>query len=152
MEKGIGNDQIQFCNQTNKKPLRARYDFACWNRSPLRLIITNQKGDRKMPYLATTSYYPPSKIDELIKTYFEVLTKYPHDDSLGETVMQGVTRTKKGMKAILVINVKEGNLQKVITLLEKQTVMFRNIEGFTSRTEIWATMEEGYAQLDMTPP
>jgi hypothetical protein len=105
-----------------------------------------------MPYLATTSYYPPSKIDELIKTYFEVLTKYPHDDSLGETVMQGVTRTKMGMKAILVINVKEGSLQKAITLIEKQSVMFRNIEGFTSRTEIWATMEEGYAQLDMTPP
>ena len=36
-----------------------------------------------MPYIITRCWYPPNKVDEVVKKYLEVLDKFPPDETLG---------------------------------------------------------------------
>jgi len=106
-----------------------------------------------MPYMVTKVNYPTDKNNEVVKTYLEVLQKLPPDDSLGELVVQASPRRSlKGIKAMNIFKVKTGKLEEAMALAEKQSMMFNNIVGYESETEIWNTMEEGFASLEIDPP
>ena len=105
-----------------------------------------------MPNIVTTITYPTHKNDEVAKTTFEMFTKYPTDNTLGEVLTRCAKSTENGMKVIAILKPKEGKLEECLDLLNKQLLMFFPIEGFESSIELWSTMEEGFANLDLNMP
>ncbi len=100
-----------------------------------------------MPYIISRSWYPPSKMDETVKKYFEVMEKYPFDETLGKQIVQVATTTSKdGIETITITEVEQ---QKVGAALEwgKRFMMeFRSIEGFKYEIKVWSTAEEALAR------
>lgn len=106
-----------------------------------------------MPYIVITSWYPSDKVIEVVKTYFEAIKKYPPDDSLGEAVVPAaVTTTKRGIKTIGITEVKEGKLQEALNRARSTMVMYHNIEGYEYTVDIYATVTEALAFVDMELP
>ena len=106
-----------------------------------------------MPYLVTEIYYQPDKVDEVAKGFFEMMVKYPLDESLGDLILLGANiRTANGIKAMGIVNVKKGKLEETKALVENQMAMLRNIYSFNSKSEVWNTLEEGLAPLGLSMP
>ena len=82
-----------------------------------------------MPYIITRCWYPPKKLDEVVKKYLEVLEKYPLDESLGKQIVPVTTTTSNcGYESLSVMEVEK---QKVGDALDRQQTSFmefRNIE------------------------
>ena len=101
-----------------------------------------------MPYIVTRSWYPPHKLDEVVKKYLEVIEKYPPDETLGKQIVPAATTVSKdGLETFMVTEV---DRQKVGDALEREKtvlVEFRNIEGFKYEIKTWSTAEEGLARL-----
>jgi hypothetical protein len=122
------------------------------NPKQVRLISTLKKGGRAMPYLVTTVYYPSDIIDEVIKTYLDMVKKYPYDKSLGEEVVHGSIRTRDGIKVLHIIDVKKGKLEKAVDFSNKRLAMFYGVDGYESKTQIYSTIEEGFDILGLKAP
>ena len=106
-----------------------------------------------MPYVVNTGYYPPDKVDEVIKAFFEMMKKYPHDDSLATLAVPISTiRTENGWKGMTVFNVNKGKLEELLAIIEKRMAVLRNIPGFNSKAEVWMTLEEGLEAVGQTIP
>jgi hypothetical protein len=106
-----------------------------------------------MPYIVTTAWYPSDRVTEVVKTYFEVLKKYPPDDSLGEAVVPAaVTTTKRGIKTLGITEVKEGKLEEALNRARSVMVMYHNIKGYEYSVAVYATVSEALAFVDMELP
>ena len=53
---------------------------------------------KDLVYIITTSLYPTHKANEVAKKYFEMLAKYPPDESLGEATVQATVKTRFSQK------------------------------------------------------
>lgn len=52
-----------------------------------------------MPYLFTILWFPPQKSTEVGKKALEVFQKFPEDNSIEKTILQGaLMRTRHGIK------------------------------------------------------
>ncbi len=106
-----------------------------------------------MPYIITTSWYPTDKSSEVAKRYFEMLEKYPADESLGEMIVPAaVTTTKQGIKVIVVSEIKEGKLEEALTYTGNQMAMFQDIVGFEYATRVYSLVTEALAMIGMSLP
>lgn len=106
-----------------------------------------------MVFLVSKSWYPTHKAKEVAKKYFDVIAKYPGDESVGEGVVQAATRTTKdGVNAMTIFKVKKGKLEESRTRMLNAMAMFNEIEGFEYTIEIWSTIEEALATLGMKLP
>jgi hypothetical protein len=106
-----------------------------------------------MPYLIVTASWPSDKSDEVAKMFFEEMKKYPPDDSLGIPVVPAAfTRTLQGIEAMVVIEVKKGKLEDLLTREMNALAMFRNIQGYEAQVEIYMTLEEALGTIGMSPP
>lgn len=106
-----------------------------------------------MPYVIATTWYPTHKTTEVAQRYFEMLEKYPPDDSLGEGVVPvAVTTTPQGIKTMGITDVKEGKLEEALSRSRESMVMFHDIEGFEYSIEVYMTVVEALAMIGMSLP
>jgi hypothetical protein len=106
-----------------------------------------------MPYLFVTTSFPSDKSDEVAKKYFEVIKKYPPDDSLGTQVVPAAfTRTLQGIEAIVVIEAKKGKLEDLLIREGNALAMFRTIQGYEAQVETYMTLEEALGSIGMSLP
>ena len=65
-----------------------------------------------MGYILSTVWFPPVKGEEIGKKFLEVTKKHPVDKTIVKTILNGaLMRTKYGIKAISIYEVKEGKLE-----------------------------------------
>ena len=106
-----------------------------------------------MPYIVTTSLYPTDKAMEAVKKYLETLEKYPPDKTLGtEVVPAAVKTTEQGVRAITIFEVKEGKLEKALTRVASEMVVFQSVVGFEYSIDVYFTLPEAMATVGMSLP
>ena len=105
-----------------------------------------------MPYLFITSVYPSHKVDEVVKKYLEVTPKYPPDPSMGKALVSATKILEQGVKSFTAYEVKEGKLEEAISIWTKGIAEYRNIEGYETSIEVWATSAEAFGAIGMKRP
>ena len=106
-----------------------------------------------MPYIFVEAWYPTDIVTEVADKYMEILKEFPFDRSLGkETIPVAATTTKKGVRILSIMEVKEGKLQEAITWVGNRMFGFQSIKGFEYKTRIWSTVVEALQPLGMTFP
>lgn len=104
-----------------------------------------------MPYLMTTSYYPPDKANEVAEKYLEAIQKYPPDENLGvDLIPAAVKATEKGIRVIGVVEVKKGKLEDALSRNVKFMSIFMGVNGYTYTTDINLTIDEALAVVGVS--
>ena len=100
-----------------------------------------------------TSWYPPDKQDEVVKTYFEAMEKYPPDESLGKLILPlGVRSTKDGIKVISIHEVTKGKYEEFANRIGQFMMMFSDIEGYRWESETFLSGEEAMSVIGKEMP
>jgi len=106
-----------------------------------------------MVYLLATVWFPPHKGEEVGKKFLEIAKKFPEDRSLGKSVLDGaLMRTKDGIKAITISEVKEGKLDDGLARISEILALYSEIEGVNSRVDTMATLIESLEIVGLKPP
>jgi len=106
-----------------------------------------------MVYLLSTVWFPPVKGEEVGKKFLENIKKYPEDKSLGKSVLAGaLMRTKYGIKAIAIYQVKEGKLDAALEWVGDILAAYSEIEGVNSRVDTMATLVESMEAIGLKVP
>ena len=127
--------------------MRERNDFLDFNT----FLREQMECDVKdMPYIVTHSWYPTHKIPEVVKRYFEVIEKFPHDEKLSELVVPvSVKATERGIASIGIELAKDGKLEEAFARRTKAMIMYHDIEGYEYSVEIQNTVGEALALTGM---
>ena len=106
-----------------------------------------------MPYIVTYSWYPTHKIPEVVKRYFEVIEKLPHDESLSELVVPvSLKATERGIASTGIELVKDGKLEEALNRRIQGMIMYHDIEGYEYSVEIQNTVGEALTLAGMGKP
>ena len=106
-----------------------------------------------MPYLKLTSQYPSDTVPEVTEKYLEVLSKFPHDESISiETVPIAVKMTHSGVRGFSLSEVREGKLDAAYSRAVKMMTMFAGIKGFEYTIDFYLKVDEAMAAFDMEMP
>ena len=106
-----------------------------------------------MPYLISTAIFPGEKIPDIVRKVIEVNKKFPPDESLGEAVVPNALKgTLDGIKAISILEVKEGKLEAAITRTTALLNSYVVIPGYKYSIDVWSTVEEAYGSIGQKPP
>jgi len=106
-----------------------------------------------MVYLLATVWFPPHKGEEVGKKFLEITKKFPEDRSLGKSVLDGaLMRTKYGIKAITISEVKEGKLDDGLARVSEILALYSEIEGVNSRVDTMATLVESMEMVGLKAP
>lgn len=106
-----------------------------------------------MVYLLMTVWFPPHKGEEVGKKFLELIKKFPPDKSLGKVVLDGaLMRTKYGIKAITISEVKEGKLEEAFARTSEMLAFYSEIEGVNSRLDTMATLIESMDLVGLKVP
>ncbi len=91
-----------------------------------------------MPYVFTTSIFPPHTTDQLAKIYVAGLKDFrPKQRALAkEIIPNAIKSTNEGIEVIGVNDVKEGKLDEYLLLAQKYMTSFHAIEGFRYRIDV----------------
>jgi hypothetical protein len=82
-------------------------------------------------YIMLTACYPPSKTDEVVKKYMEVIEQFPPDESIAAPVFPGgVWADDKGINSVQISEVKEGKFKEAMMRIARAAAQYRNIEGY----------------------
>jgi hypothetical protein len=85
--------------------------------------------------------------------YLEVLSEYPHDESLSiETVPVAVKMTHKGIRSFSISEVKEGKLDAAYGRAVNMMAMFQGVEGFEYTIDIYSKIDEAMAAIGLEMP
>ena len=106
-----------------------------------------------MPYIVATLWWPAESTQEMIKIAIEAAKKFPPDESLGEALVpNAISSNKDGIVSLNVTLVKEGKLEAAINRTRANINMFLSVPGLKYSIETWATTEEAYGSVGLTPP
>ena len=106
-----------------------------------------------MPYVVTKARYPSYQANEVAKRGIEVIKQFPPDKTLGDRLLPlAVYTSNKGIKYMVVTEIKAGKLEEALTRAGKSQAMFLGIEGYESTTEVWSTASEAYSTINMKSP
>ncbi len=106
-----------------------------------------------MVYIFTTAIFPSHKAPEAAKMFLEQLSKYPDDESLGETLVNAAVKTTTcGIRVVSVSKVNKGKLEESLTRGNEILAMYNEIEGFEYSHEVWSEAGEALATLGMKMP
>ena len=107
-----------------------------------------------MVHIMATTWWPMglTKSAEMGKKTYEVVKKFPADESIATQLVQGFMGDKVGYKAITIWNVKEGKLEEALTLIGDTMRLYTEVEGFTFRLDLMTTVEDAWANIGMKPP
>ncbi|MFX0178265.1 MAG: hypothetical protein ACFE85_18760 [Candidatus Hodarchaeota archaeon] len=110
----------------------------------------------KITYIIITSWYPSHKNEEVLKTYLEVLKKYPPSKVPGKLIMPvAVTTTKNGLKTMRVIETKMDDAQEYADasrMIGEMMAEFLNIEGYEYSIRSWSTIGEAMRTIKREAP
>ncbi len=109
-----------------------------FKKSNLKII----KRCKKLPYVVSFSWYPPSASDIVAKRYLETLQKYPVISSIKRLVPAAVTATKEGIEAFIVDEAKREDMGEALDYAARFLVEFRDIEGFRYQIRTFSTITE----------
>jgi len=106
-----------------------------------------------MPYLKITSQYPSDTGSAVAEKYLEVLSKFPHDESISiETVPAAVKMTHNGVRGFSISEVKEGKLDAAYSRAVNMMAMFIGIKGFEYTIDIYSKIDEAMVAIGMEMP
>jgi len=106
-----------------------------------------------MPYIVETLWYPTDKAMEAVEKYFEVLKKFPLDESLADEVVPGaVTTGRQGVEAMTILDVKEGKLEATLERSRNAMSMFMGIPGIEYSVRVHLKVEEALATVGKSLP
>ena len=106
-----------------------------------------------MPYLIETIWYPSDKVMEVVEKYFEVIKKFPPDESLGNEVVPGaITAGPQGVEAMTILDVKQGKLEAAIERSRNAMAMYNSIVGVEYSIQLQSTVEEALASVGSSLP
>ena len=67
-------------------------------------------------------------------------------------MQSAIKTTKKGIKGLSVMEVKEGKLEAALARTAENLAMFRNIVGYEYSIDVWFTIEEALATVGASMP
>ena len=105
-----------------------------------------------MVYMVVINWFPGSSADEVAKVYLEERKKYSRDKSLQKVVAECIRSDEKGLKTMGIAEVKEGRLQEALKRQQEILTMYRHIEGYTSKLEVWWNPTEALGMIGMKAP
>ncbi|MFW9940132.1 MAG: hypothetical protein ACFFFT_03770 [Candidatus Thorarchaeota archaeon] len=104
-------------------------------------------------YILISVWYPPTKSMEVGKKYIEATQKFPEDETIYKTILEGgIMRTKNGIKAIQIHEILEGKLEEAFTRFNEVLQFFAEIEGFNSRIDTMGTVAEAMEVIGLAIP
>ena len=106
-----------------------------------------KKRCKKLPYVVSFTWYPPSASDIVAKRYLETLQKYPVISSIKRLVPAAVAATKEGIEAFVVDEVKREDMGEALDYGAKFLVEFQDIEGFRYQIRTFSTVTEAMAYI-----
>jgi hypothetical protein len=106
-----------------------------------------------MVIVLTTTRFPVSKGKEVSEKYIEVTKEFPPDRSIAKEILRLAARiTGNEIESIGLSEVKEGKYEEFL----KRTMMIRlkyaNIEGFTSKSEVFLSGVEAFPMIGLEMP
>ena len=105
-----------------------------------------------MVYLLMTVWFPPHKGEEVGRKAVEIMKKFPEDQSIAKTIVNGaLMRTKHGIKAIVISEVKAGKLEAAFEQAGEILQLYSEIEGVNSRLDTMATLVESLSTVGLKP-
>lgn len=107
-----------------------------------------------MPYVFSTSIFPPHTTNKLAKIYVDSLKDFrPKQRALAkEIIPNAVKSTDAGIEVIGVMDVKEGKLDEYLLLAQQYMTKFHDIEGFRYRIEVRFKVTEALEMLGLKFP
>ena len=106
-----------------------------------------------MPYLVSNVKYPSHIAAKVAQKYFEVLQKFPDDDSIAEVIIRSAVKvTEDGIRVLGVTRVKEGKFEEAWNQSMESRAAFLDLEGYEASIEVWATIEEALRTIGMKMP
>ncbi len=85
-----------------------------------------------MPYVFTTSIFPPHAAEQLAKVFVDILKDYRSKvRALGkEIISNAIKSTPQGIESISVWDIKEGKLEEFLSVEAQSMTNYHKIEGF----------------------
>jgi len=105
-----------------------------------------------MPYIVGTMRYPRHMQLEIAKKWLKIRDKYTEDDAIAVQLCSPVTTDENGIIVMGIYEVKEGQLEKALTLYSSFFYEFINIEGYEYKLRVWSTMDEALAIAGIEVP
>jgi len=101
-------------------------------------------------YIITKCLYPTDIAKEVAQMYLKSLSKYPDNASVATPIVPVAAHmTRQGQTVTVIYEPKKGKLEEAYALVVNRMVMFYDIKGFESITEIHYNLEEGMKVLGM---
>jgi hypothetical protein len=108
-----------------------------------------------MPFVVIFMKYPTHIVNEVVQKAVEANQKkmFPDEEDLYEVLVRSAWKTTaEGLKAMSVIQVKEGKLEEVLKSVYKEMLYFSELEGLESNVEVWGTWREAFELMGMEIP
>ena len=107
-----------------------------------------------MPYVFTTSLFPPDKSQQLAEINIQGLKEFRAGArGLGkEVISNAVKATTNGIEVIGVWDVKEGKLEDFLLHQQKEMTRYHEVEGFSYSIDVRFKIVEALEMLGMKYP
>lgn len=107
-----------------------------------------------MPYVFTTTLFPPDKSQELAKINIEGLKEFRAvARGLGkEVISNAVKATTNGIEVIGAWDIKEGKLEEFLIHQQKEMTRYHKVEGFSYSIDVRFKIVEALELLGMKYP
>ncbi|MFX0019507.1 MAG: hypothetical protein ACFFAK_05815 [Promethearchaeota archaeon] len=101
----------------------------------------------------STTHFPANRSSEVGKKYLEVVKKFPTDRSLEKVILPVAVRTTtNGMKAISIVEVKDGKFKEYMKRFYQNILEYFDIEGYTVDFEVFMSGAEALPLVGLEMP
>ena len=98
-----------------------------------------------MVLLMTIARYPPHKQVEVQNKFFEVVNKYPYDETIMKRIVQLAVRvTPDGYEVVNLYDIPDGKFTEAFNLTASNIHEYSTIEGYTSEIRTYLSGEEAF--------
>lgn len=107
-----------------------------------------------MPYVFTTSLFPPNKAQKLAEINVKGLKEFRAAvRSLGKEVISNAVKARtNGIEVIGVWDIKEGKLEEFLIQQQKEMTRYHEVEGFSYSIDVRLKIVEALELLGMKYP
>jgi len=120
----------------------------------LKIKKSNGWSVEKMPYVFTTSLFPPDKSQQLAEINVEGLKEFRAvaRGLAKEIISNAVKATTNGIEVIGVWDIKEGKLEEFLLHQQKEMTRYHEVEGFSYSIDVRFKIVEALEMLGMKYP
>jgi len=106
-----------------------------------------------MPIIVIDTHYPPSKNQEVVKTWLAALEKHPRPEGLFKTLIQSaVSSNLDGIRVFSAFQTNPGKYEEAAAYFRKVMASFFHIEDYYYEMATWATLEEAMETIGEKTP